>query len=147
MSDPFDIENMAAAEHESWSGWATRMLDQQEREIREFYGNRRRGERSNRDRAAQAAVEEFRALPSTKRWRRQATTPYAELSEKEKESDRVEARKKLKVYRPMRGVHAKHGRGQPESGPDDHDCPCRGTPQQLACADAGCGFCVSAEQA
>jgi hypothetical protein len=99
MSDPVDIEVLAAAEHESWAGWATYMLDRQEREIRESYGKRRRGERSARDRAAEAAVEAFRALPGNKRWRRQAVTPYAELSEKEKESDRDVVRKKLGIYR------------------------------------------------
>lgn len=37
--------------------------------------------------------------------------------------------------------HATHGRGQPETGPDDPDCPCRGTGLQRRCAQAGCGFC------
>lgn len=97
--DPSDIEALAAAEHESWSGWSNHMLDRLEREIRESYGKRRRGERSNRDRAAQEAVDEFRALPGVQRWRRQASTPYDQLPMKERESDRVEARKKLKVYR------------------------------------------------
>lgn len=146
MTDPDDIEQLAAIEHCSWSGWTTYSLDRQEKEIRESYGKRRRGERSNRDRAAKEAVEAFRALPSTKRWRRQAATPYAELPEEEKESDRVEARKKLAVYRPVRGVHAQHGRSEPGSGPDDPDCSCRATSKQTECADAGCGFCVAAEQ-
>jgi hypothetical protein len=39
-------------------------------------------------------------LACIRRWRRQMATPYGELSEKEKESDRIEVRKKLKVYRP-----------------------------------------------
>ena len=42
----------------------------------------------------------FLGLPSVKRYLRQAATPYAELSEEEKESDRIEARKRLKLYRP-----------------------------------------------
>lgn len=40
--------------------------------------------------------------------------------------------------------HGKHGRGDPESGPDDPDCPCRRTKEQAACAVAGCGFCIAA---
>lgn len=41
-------------------------------------------------------------------------------------------------------AHADHGRGTPEDGPDDGDCPCRTTQDQGACAAAGCGFCLSA---
>ena len=37
-------------------------------------------------------------------------------------------------------VHADHGRGGPD-GPDDSDCPCRGTVNQLVCGQSGCGFC------
>lgn len=40
--------------------------------------------------------------------------------------------------------HADHGRGSPDDGPDDSDCPCRGTVQQAECADSGCGFCAAA---
>lgn len=40
--------------------------------------------------------------------------------------------------------HGDHGRGSIEQGPDDPDCPCRGTTDQLDCALAGCGFCTSA---
>lgn len=36
--------------------------------------------------------------------------------------------------------HRDHGRGD-ESGPFEPDCPCRGTPDQTACAEAYCGFC------
>lgn len=42
-------------------------------------------------------------------------------------------------------IHDEHGRGSPEYGPDDPDCPCRltnGLRQQ--CARSGCGFCVAA---
>ena len=39
-------------------------------------------------------------LLCVKRWVRQMNTPYAELPEAERESDRKEAREKLKVYRP-----------------------------------------------
>jgi len=93
-----DLEFLAAAEHESWSGWTKWMLRQIEKEIQESYGQRKRGERSNRDRAAKAAVDSFNALPCVLRWKRQMITPYLDLSEKEKESDRKEAREKIKVY-------------------------------------------------
>lgn len=41
--------------------------------------------------------------------------------------------------------HADHGRGTPEDGPEDCDCPCRSTPDQGACAAAGCGFCANVQ--
>lgn len=44
----------------------------------------------------------------------------------------------------MTSPHLNHGRGDSESGPDDSGCPCTGKPEELACADAGCGFCVAA---
>lgn len=43
--------------------------------------------------------------------------------------------------------HAKHGKGSAEHGPDDNDCPCRGTLSEAACAEAGCGFCRSLRKA
>jgi hypothetical protein len=39
--------------------------------------------------------------------------------------------------------HNQHGRGSEERGPDDSDCPCRKTPYESQCAQAGCGFCRS----
>ena len=41
--------------------------------------------------------------------------------------------------------HAGHGRGTPEDGPEDCDCSCRATPDQGACAAAGCGFCANVQ--
>ncbi len=84
MGDPKDIEALAAAEHESWMGWAVYMLDRVEQELA--------------DSSIPDALHAFQCLPGVKRWRRQAVTPYADLPEKEKESDRVEARKKIEVY-------------------------------------------------
>ena len=42
-------------------------------------------------------------------------------------------------------AHKEHGRGSQENGPDDPDCPCRGTDEQESCAHEGCGFCRAAE--
>lgn len=61
------IERLAAVAHESWRGWME----------------------------WQASPD--RTLEDVRRWRRQAKTPYADLPEPEKESDRVEARKYLAV--------------------------------------------------
>ena len=38
-------------------------------------------------------------------------------------------------------THGDHGRGSAEGGPEEPDCPCRGGPEQTACAKEGCGFC------
>ena len=91
MSDPEDIEVLAAAEHESWSGWTKWMLGQIEKELRPAI------DEAGRD--GEDPMLAFENLPCVQRWRRQMKTPYAELSEKEKESDRKEAREKVKVYR------------------------------------------------
>jgi hypothetical protein len=40
--------------------------------------------------------------------------------------------------------HSEHGRGNDDHGPDDPDCPCRGTLDEKQCADSGCGFCRAA---
>lgn len=37
--------------------------------------------------------------------------------------------------------HANHGRGSATDGPNEPDCPCRGTGEEAECANAGCGFC------
>lgn len=47
-------------------------------------------------------------------------------------------------------AHAECGRpaipGDPESGPADCDCACRGSAKQSDCARAGCGFCRVVEK-
>ena len=68
------VEALAAVEHERWSGW----------------------ERYRESCTASHLAHGGDEAPET-RWRRQRSTPYADLSEKEKESDRVEARKSVKV--------------------------------------------------
>jgi hypothetical protein len=66
------IEKLAALSHEQWAGWTRWMMD--------MWG------------AYHESGELYRS-----RWKRQMLTPYAELSEAEKESDRIEARKMLAV--------------------------------------------------
>ena len=92
------IEEAAAAEHESWSGWMRWMLTEIERDLDK--------ERVTIDTKSRflALIKgcqlrgEGTMLSCMKRWRRQMNTTYANLSEKEKESDRIEARKKAPAY-------------------------------------------------
>jgi hypothetical protein len=84
LDSPALLESMAALEHERWSGW--------ERYREKCAAEVRRG----------TDPESHEA-----RWRRQRDTPYAGLSEREKESDRVEARKSLAVVRTVLAAHDK----------------------------------------
>lgn len=68
--DPL-VEALAALSHDQWAGWTRWMLDCLK----------------SPDREAHIA-----------RWERQIQTPYANLSEAEKESDRKEARRMVKVF-------------------------------------------------
>ncbi len=82
------LEELAAQEHASWANWAQYELDTLEKQV---------------DHKTSAEdmfdAEDFRNLPGVQRWRRQIKTPYAELSEREKESDRGIVRKKYDLYR------------------------------------------------
>ena len=64
------VERLAALSHEQWSGWAHWMFEKWDK--------------------MHASGESFQD-----RWKRQMTRPYHELSEAEKESDRIEASKIL----------------------------------------------------
>lgn len=73
-------ETLAKAAHESWSGWMRYLFEH----------------------------DETKYLPSgglvienelNSRWKRQMNTPYEELSEEEKESDRKEADRYLSIFR------------------------------------------------
>lgn len=70
MQDPELLEVLSDIEHQRWSGW---------------------------EKYREACVVEVRrpgdAETHAERWRRQRETPYVELSDKERESDRKEARK------------------------------------------------------
>ena len=65
------VERLAALCHEQWSGWTQWMLNKLESWGRESW---------------------------IRRWRRQTDTPYERLTEQEKESDRIEARKILDMF-------------------------------------------------
>lgn len=119
MSDPSDIEVLAAEEHKSWSGWMrylTPILEAQftayDRDDHCSAFKNGTGDAYGREFPCCASVghegdHEFvdsrvaalRSLDCFKRWTRQMKTDYVDLSEKEQESDRSEARKKLAVYR------------------------------------------------
>lgn len=82
MSDEMLIEVLAAQAHQSWSGWNEWM----------------------RYKAVQNEDGSI-TIPQSwvERWVRQTNTPYELLSEQEKESDRVEARKYLDIINGNRG--------------------------------------------
>lgn len=69
-------EQLAALAHEQWSNWMTYMFSL-----------------SDINKYGQATIP----AALVQRWKRQMETPYAELSEKEKESDREEADRVLRV--------------------------------------------------
>lgn len=79
FDDPELVELVAEQSHKSWSGWARWMAEK----WHETHGG----------------GEPFQA-----RWQRQCNTPYAELSETEKESDRIEARALLAVISRFMGT-------------------------------------------
>jgi hypothetical protein len=68
-------ERIAELQHEQWSGWMKYLFEKCE--INQVEG------------------AEFGVIPAwaVERWTRQANTPYTELPEDEKESDRIEADK------------------------------------------------------
>lgn len=71
------LERLAALEHDQWSGWMKYMF-------------------------SKCTEEDGKTIiPAelVERWKRQMETPYDELPEEEKESDRVEARKVLAIVK------------------------------------------------
>ena len=81
MTDEVMIEAIAAVQHEIWSHWM-RYLFSQCPELGE---------------TVSAPGTRFIPADKVERWMRQMETPYAELSEKEKESDRDQARKVMEA--------------------------------------------------
>jgi hypothetical protein len=82
-------EALAALCHEQWSGWKDYEFSKCEPEA--VYGDA-----GKRDEDDLVIPGEF-----VRRWRRQMETPYAELSEGEKDSDRKEANKFLALFNPL----------------------------------------------
>lgn len=73
------IETLAAIEHERWSGW-----------MRHLFSKCVFVEYDGGENVAAQIPHKWR-----ERWAQQMNTPYSELSEEEKESDRREVRKTL----------------------------------------------------
>ena len=82
MNDSEQLEKVAALCHDQWSGWMRYLFSKCDLEISSVLSALENG----------AVI-----MPkwAAERWSRQMKTPYAELSEDEKESDRNEARKFL----------------------------------------------------
>ena len=82
-------EELAAYAHEAWSGWMQYMFDQ---------GHFRTVDKD--DAGTPGVPTKIWVMPdwAADRWTRQMNTPYAELSDSEKESDRHEADRMLEVF-------------------------------------------------
>jgi len=82
-------ERLAALEHEQWAHWTRYMLDVLEPLL--AYGRGVMREVGARDAKA------IKSLEALQRWFRQIQTPYADLTESEKNSDRGWADKVLEI--------------------------------------------------
>ena len=78
------LEDLAELEHKQWAHWTKYMLDRLEQLEAEIDGK-----------APYDAL--FELAQQKQNWRRQIATPYSELTEKEKGSDRVWASKSLEI--------------------------------------------------
>lgn len=91
MSDQFDHalarEALAEYAHEAWSGWMKYMFSKGIL-LNEQWMTPQPGEKNIKLLLPEWAVE---------RWTRQANTPYADLPESEKESDRLEADRMIEI--------------------------------------------------
>jgi len=101
------VEKLAALAHEQWSGWMKYLFE--------------------KSKIGQAGVVVIPAW-AAQRWGRQMNTPYADLPEEEKESDRKEAHRMINVFNsrgePLEQDHNKDLAGAealevPEEGPSE----------------------------
>lgn len=74
------LEDLAELEHKQWAHWTKYMLDRLEQLESE-----------------QDSHDPYKVLHQKENWRRQIATPYSELTEKEKDSDRSWASKSLEI--------------------------------------------------
>ncbi|MBU1767955.1 MAG: hypothetical protein KJ648_07625 [Candidatus Omnitrophica bacterium] len=100
LNDPHLLEKLAAQEHARWAGWMEHLFSKCKCRLLAA--------------EPQGRVYEIVIPPDAIKW-----TKYADLSEREKESDRVEARKTLAL---LSASAAKHPLGC--LLPDGHDGPC-----------------------
>ena len=78
------LEDLAELEHQQWAHWTKYMLDRLAQLEAKLDGN--------------APYKAYFELSQQKQdWRRQIATPYSELTEKEKDSDRSWASKSLEI--------------------------------------------------
>ena len=74
------LEDLAELEHQQWAHWTKYMLDRLEQLESE-----------------QDSHDPYKVMHQKENWRRQIATPYPELTEKEKDSDRSWASKSLEI--------------------------------------------------
>ena len=74
------LEELSELEHQQWAGWTKYMLDRLEQLEMEEDAN-----------------DSHKVQRQQENWRRQIATPYSELTEKEKDSDRSWASKSLEI--------------------------------------------------
>ena len=82
------LEDLAELEHKQWAHWTKYMLDRLEQlemeEVEQFE-------------MKEDANDSHKVQRQQENWRRQIATPYSELTEKEKDSDRSWASKSLEI--------------------------------------------------
>ena len=92
-------EGLASYAHDAWSGWMKYMFEKGQ-----YRGQFKTG--------SEGEIEIVWIMPAwaVERWRRQMNTPYADLPDSEKESDRLEADRMIEVIdrTPLVGVANTH---------------------------------------